>query len=185
MIQAALTVGSAEFWVLVILAVIVGGYLWYLERKTHASKADTLLSTYQTLTQEQIAALSDEELLPAVIANVMAKQDKKRPDPYFDLPLLSPERASVYRAWLVCREAETGNFAKLFASKTRLLTEAATEDFALIGANECSEALKTALAAEEGVPETAEESFATARQAEQPLSLLVDYIRDNAEAFAD
>lgn len=184
MIRLALTVGSAEFWVLVALAIAVAGYLWYLERKTRMSKADVLQQTYQTLTTEQITSIPDTELLSAVIVNIMAKQDTKRPDPYFDLPLLSPERASVYRVWLVCREAEDGGFHKLFSAKTRLITETAIEDLAIIGAAECSEALKAAFT-ENADLAAAETAFAAACECERPLNLCVTYIRDNSAAFAD
>lgn len=188
MIKAALTVSSVEFWVLVALAAVVGAYLWHLEKKIRATKADRLTQTYRELTAETLASLSDEELLPAVVANLMAKQDEKQPDPYFALSQLSPSRAAVYRVWLVCRETENGGFAALFRPKTRLIAEAAAEDLITVGAVQCGEALAAAF---EAVPmggspaEGAEETFVAACESEGPLSLCVAYIRENPEEFAD
>lgn len=188
MLIVAPDLSSVHFFVLVALAALVGAYLFYLERKSRPNKADALKKQYKTLTAEQLATLSDEALLPAVIANVMGKQNEKQPEPYYELPLLSPGRAAVYRVWLVCRETESGGFAALWRPKTRLLTEAAVSDLAELGAAQCAAALGAVL---EAIPlgelpaAGAETAFSAACEAEQPLALCVTYIRENPAEFID
>jgi hypothetical protein len=62
--------------VLMALAVIVGAYLLWLERREKKAKAG-VCEQYATLTEETLTALPDEELVRAVVANVVKKQESK------------------------------------------------------------------------------------------------------------
>ncbi|MBQ3259263.1 MAG: hypothetical protein IJA68_01945, partial [Clostridia bacterium] len=105
-------------------------------------------------------------------ANVMAKTDRRRPDVYHLIPLLSHGRVAVYSVWLICHELEISDMEALHRSPSGRFLEAAADGFSLIGAAAC--------AAAEG-----ETALREAIAAEQPLSLCVAYIRDNPNEFVD
>lgn len=188
MITAALQWSDIRLPVLIVLAVAVGGYLWYLERHTKKTNGDKLTEQYKVMTNAMLDETPDTMLVKAVVANVMAKQDEKNPQPYYELPLLSPGRAAVYGVWLICRKTEKKGFASLFAPKALALTESAIAGFEGIGANACAEALKAALdAAQNGTAagEIDAAPFTAAVASEQPLTLCVAYIRENPTEFVD
>lgn len=179
--------------VMIVLAVIIAVYLYRLEKKEKKDK-DDLCVRYAVLTRETLAAVPDEQLLRAVAANVMNKQDKDHPDLSQMLPLLSPGRCGVYSVWLVCNELQRRELKAYFRSPYRRFAEFAAEGFALIGAAACAEAMTAACDryvreknGEKGLPSW-EALTAQLRQAiaeEQPLSLCVPYIRDNPAEFTE
>ncbi|MBQ6829996.1 MAG: hypothetical protein IJO59_02595 [Clostridia bacterium] len=180
-------------WVMVALAVIVGAYLWWLERRDKKAKLGAC-EQYATLTEETLAALPDGEVVRAVAANVVKKQETEKSDLAAVLPFLSPGRRGVYGIWLVCNELDTRGLDAYFRSPYRRFAPVIAEGFAMVGAAACVAAWGEACAryeaqknGEKGLPSW-DEYTARMRDAvkdEQPLSLCVAYIRDNAAEFVD
>lgn len=176
-----------------VLAVIIAVYLFYLDRREKRDKADapTLCAV---LSEDRLAELSDNELVAAVVANLLHKQDKQHPDLSLLLPLLSPGRRGVYSLWLICHELEQTDLEGYFKTPYRRFALFAAEGFTLVGAAACAEAMTAACDrydrerdGEKELPPWAELTAAL-RQAiagEQPLQLCIAYIRDNPAEFAD
>ncbi len=158
--------------VMIVLAVLIGIYLHRLEKKEKSDPFAALYKQYRTLSAETLAAIPDGELVRAVVANIMAKTDRRHPDVYHLIPLLSHGRIAVYSVWLICHELEIAEWESLLRSPSGRFLEAARDGFSLIGAESCA-------AAEE------ETTLREAIAAEQPLALCVTYIRDNPDEFLD
>ena len=180
--------------VMAVLAVLIAAYLLYLERKEKSDPTVALCKQYETLTVERLAAIPDEELLTAVTANLLGKQDRRHPDLSVTLPLLSPGRCGVYSVWLVCHELEKGELGAFFGSPSRRFGELAATGFDLVGADACAAAMQAAVEAYVTHPkkqrgqvpwDTLTVQLRQAVEAEHPLGLCVQYIRDNPEQFAD
>lgn len=172
---------------LVLLALVVGIYLLLLNKKQKNDKTAALCKQYAVLTEETLAALSDDDLLRAVAANLLHKQQH---DPHFSLALLSRGRAAVYSVWLCCHELETDDFLGLLHSPSGAYSEDAQAGFELIGAYNCASAFRAALKAvtdnaDAAICETVTTVFRHAVASEQPLSLCVRYIRAHSAEFAD
>lgn len=176
--------------VLIALALAIAVYLWFLSKKEKSDKTVALCTTYATMTEELLASVSDEELVHAVVANLISKQDNKRPDPAAQLPLLSRGRSAVYSVWLLCHELETQAFDAFFRSSSRRFAEPAADGLERIGATNSATALRVAIRAAEDDTQTPlweaiTTVFREAVAAEQPLTLCVQYIRDNPDEFVD
>ena len=179
--------------VLIVLAVIVGAYLWWLEKREKKAK-NGACEQYATLTEETLAALSDEELVRAVAANVVAKQEKQKKDLSVLLPFLSPGRRGVYGVWLLCNELKNRDLAAFFRSPYRRFSPMVAEGLAMLCAEQCAAAWEEACARYEA-QKNGEKDLASwdeytvrlrdALKSEQPLSLCVTYIRDNIEEFVE
>ncbi len=175
--------------VLIALALIIAAYLSFLGKKEKRDKSAALLKTYAVMTEELLAATPDEELVRAVVANLMAKQDKKRPDPMVQLPLLSRGRAAVYSVWLLCHELETQDFGEFFRSPSNRFAGPAADGLERIGATNSATALRAAMQAAEDETSPLWDAVTTvfheATASENPLSLCVQYIRENTDEFVD
>lgn len=173
----------------VILLVLIWLVLWLMNRhyRTEQEKrSEQLQKQYAVLTRATLDALPDEELTEAVIANLNAKQDKKQPDPYTTLPLLSHERVLVYAVWLIHQELDSGDFDTLFASPSRQFCEYAAEGLDECGAPECAAAIRRALGtSDEAELADCHASYVEAAEREHPTAGLIAYIRDNADALCD
>ena len=180
--------------VMIVLAVIIGLYLLILERR-ETKEDGSLLKQYAVLTADMLDAIPDGELVRAVAANLMNKQDRRHPDLSATLPLLSPGRCGVYSLWLVCHELEQRDLNTYFRTPYRRFASLAATGFSLVGAGRCAAAMTDACehyAAQKAGKQTELPSWddltAVLRQAireEQPLTLCVSYIRDNKEEFVD
>lgn len=179
--------------VMAVLAVIIALYLWYLNRKEKQAADDPCVK-YAVLTEETLAALPDGEVVNAVAANLMGKQDKAHPDLSVILPQLSHGRCGVYSVWLMCHELEKRDLKAYFRSPYRRFAAFAADGFSLIGAEACAAAMTAACEqweaqkAAKKEPPAWDQLTAQLRQAirdEQPLSLCVTYIRDNTAEFTD
>lgn len=149
-------------------------------------RADRLQKQYAKMTPELLAAVPDEELAEAVVANVFAKLDKHRPDLYTELPQQTPGRCAVTAAWLVDRELDQSDFETMFASACGSLSELAADGLDRLQAPTAAAAIRAALVAE--TEETRAEchaDYVEAREQENIPQKLIDYIRDNAEEFVD
>ena len=169
--------------VLILLAVLVGGYLWYLNRKKPETKHKT---PYEHLTEEQLNAIPDEELLSAVIQNLLSKTDKRNPQPYLTIPALGEARCSVYCVWLFTHSVRQNGFAVLLKTPDRAFGEMAVDAFTAVGAHGCAAAVSTAISADNADTITqADDAFLQAVESENPLAACVPYIRDNLSLFCD
>ena len=176
--------------VLLVLALLIAAYLWGSRLRSRQGP-DELEQKYKELDRQRLDALPDEELLKAVVSNLLAKLDKRKPDPYRDIPLLSRGRCVVYSIWLVCHEVESGGFRALYAGGAGGFAELAADGLDLIGAPRCAAALRTAkerISDMEGHAEELAElhaDFLEAAEEERPLDRCVEYIRANPREFVD
>lgn len=176
--------------VLIALAAVIAVYLYVLEKRTKSDTAAALCKKYAVMTEQLLSSVPDAELVRAVVANVMNKQDKRRPDVADQLPLLSRGRAAVYSVWLLCEETREQSLDVFFASPSRRFAEPAAHGFERIGALNCATALRTALRsydekAEKPLWDAVTTVFSEAIASENPLSLCVAYIRENPDEFVD
>ena len=167
--------GQPGYYLLILafLAALVGLYLWGNRHKDSDSRAARLGRLYRELDEDKLAGIPDEELVDAVAANLLEKQDRRRPDPYHTIPLLSRGRTAVYSVWLICND------------------EMAADGLDLLGAPRCAAALRTAkerISDMEGHAEELAElhaDFLEAAEEERPLDRCVEYIRANPREFVD
>jgi hypothetical protein len=82
---------------------------------------------------------------------------------------------NVYSVWATVKELELTVFSTLEGTPAGQLLPLSMEGFNQIGAPACAAAVEAA----------DDDAFAAAVAAEQPLTLCVAYIRDNAEAFVE
>ena len=169
--------------ILIILAVLVGSYLLYLNRKKPQVKHDT---PYEYLTKEQLESTPDNELLSAVIQNLLSKTDPRNPQPYLTIPTLGEARCSVYCVWLFTNSVRQNGFEVLLKSPDRGFVDMAVTAFETLGLSACSAAIATAASAE-NIDElkASDDAFLQAAETENPLAACVPYIRDNLVLFCD
>lgn len=177
--------------ILVFMAALVGLYLWGSRRRDQESRAARLGRLYKELDEEKLAAVPDDEVVEAVVANLLEKQDRRRPDPYHTIPLLSRGRAAVYSVWLICKELDKGSFEDLYTGPSAIFDELAASGLDLVGAPRCAAALRASkekIADMEGNAEELAElhaDFLEAAGEEQPLAACAAYIRANPREFID
>ncbi len=176
--------------VLMALAAVIGVYLYILDKRTKSDTAAALCKKYAVMTEELLSSVPDTELVRAVVANVMNKQDKRRPDIASQLPLLSRGRSAVYSVWLLCEETRERSPDAFFASPSRRFAESAADGFERIGALNCATALRTTLRsydekAQKPLWDAVTTVFSEAIASEDPLALCVSYIRENPDEFVD
>ena len=185
--------GQPGYYLLILafLAALVGLYLWGNRHKDSDSRAARLGRLYRELDEDKLAGIPDEELVDAVAANLLEKQDRRRPDPYHTITLLSRGRTAVYSVWLICNELDKGSFEDLYAGPSAVFDELAADGLDLIGAPRCAAALRTAkerISDMEGHAEELAElhaDFLEAAEEERPLDRCVEYIRANPREFVD
>lgn len=93
----------AAFIVGIALILVCGKYLFPADR----SRAAKLMKKYAHLTPAQLAAVPDDEVIEAVVSNLLAKCDDQHCDPYALIPALSRERCAVYSIWVLQKELGT------------------------------------------------------------------------------
>ncbi len=176
--------------VLIALALLIAAYLVFLGKREKSDKTAALCKTYAVMTEDLLASVPDDEVVHAVIANLISKQDKKRPDPASQLPLLSRGRSAVYSVWLLCHELEKQEFDAFFRSPSARFADPAVDGLERIGATNSATALRAAIRTAEDETESplweaVTTVFREAVAAEQPFKLCVQYIRDNPDEFVD
>ena len=180
-----------NLYILIILAVVVGAALLLMKDKPARDGRSRMLGEkYRVMTPELLAAASDEELVDAVIANLHEKLNLRRPDPYKDIPPLSPGRSAVYSVWLLCHELEQDGWERFYAGPSAVFDELARDGLRLIGAERCAAVVDEVLARRPVHGESEEMAqlhadFLEAAEEEQPLALCRAYIRTNPEEFCD
>lgn len=163
-----------------IMAALALGIAWYLHRLSKKEKQEGVTTR---LTAQTLAETPDEALVNAVVRDLLESCEQARknsrlpwtaPDIYRMVANWSNPQVNVYAVWVAVKEAESGGIAGMKASPSGAFFDLSADGFAQIGATACEAAFR----AED------EAAFAAAMMAEDPLSLCVEYIRDNADAFA-
>ena len=176
MLMSALLEGEGlKLLILVPLALLIAGYLWYLGRREKKEK-----ETVVPLTAESLTALPDEALLNTVVKDLLSDCDAARDDPYRRTAFWTNEQVNVYSVWLTVKELAAAPFEKVAGTASGRFLELAADSFSQIGAPLCEAAVRNALSGEAADPDGA---FAAAVSEEDPLALCVPYIRDNLPAF--
>lgn len=174
----------------IMLGVMVVGvvvlYIWGSHYKGKDSRAEMLQRRYGLMDADKLAEVPDEELVEAVVANIMAKVDKRRPDAYKTVSQLSHGRNAVYCVWLICKELDAGSFEEVLEGPSAVFLELAADGFDAVGAPGCAAAVRSVLTAS-SEEERAElhADFLEQAEVEQPLEKCVEYIRDNPDEFLD
>ena len=162
----------------VVLIVLVGKVLFPKEH----GRAAQLMATYRRLTPETLAGVADEELIDAVVGNLLAKAEDARRDAYAVIPTLGTERCAVYSLWLLQKELEAGDATVLRQSGQFGFTELAADALDFLELSEAADALReylqTASDASIGTVKAALADDAVNRR-------LVALIRAHAEAFCE
>lgn len=151
-------------------------------RHSDDSRSAKLMKKYKTLTRELLDETPDDELVEAIVANVLAEANESRkPDPLYTLSKLPQPYMVVYSVWAVCKELTRGDYKALTHTATRHVVQDACDGLPLIGATATAEALKNVMALHEEGEDTAEaeKAFHVAVETECPLALCVTYIRDH------
>lgn len=146
------------------------------------SRAAQLMNTYRHMTPALLQSVPDEELVSAVVANMLRLAEDHNRDPYAVIPALSSERCAVYSIWAVMRELQSGDPASLRHSAQFGFSELAADGLAMLGMDEAAAALRDYLqtAAEDSL-----HTVTAAFDSENIAGKLVTFIRDNAAAFCD
>lgn len=183
---AFLEVGSPEYIILLVVFLILVGVMYWLGKKRtdEPSRADDLKEKYKQLTRSMLDELPDDQLVEAVVANLMAKTDRQNPDPYYVVMALSRGRRAVYSVWLTTKELTSGTLYKYRESASARFAETAVDGYTLFGAVACATVLEKAMQAEDPA-EIMADSFRDAVKQENPLALAAAYIQDNPDAFTD
>lgn len=190
LLEVSLLSWKALPWIIVVVG-LVALSLWNPRRRMPQGRSDLLAEKYRVMTKEKLAETPDEELADAVVANLLEKVDKRRPDPYLIVPQLSRGRCAVYSVWLLCKELDAGSFEEFYRSGPQEFDELASDGMALIGATECAAVLnrarELAMCLEEAEEELAQlhADFLEAMEKEAPLMLCARYIRDFPDEFCD
>jgi hypothetical protein len=185
---ALLTENNLYFILLVVAALLLGMYLKFSSRNKKDSRADRLLKKYQVIDREDLDNIPDDDLIDAVIANLISKLDKKNPDDYSVIPLLSQGRCAIYSIWLTCNQLNSNGMVGFLSSKSGRFAELAVDGFEFIGAHQSSKAMREALNTQPEDTENLSLSELKLKNAilnEDPLKLCIEYIRLNPEEFLD
>ncbi len=146
------------------------------------SNAAKLMNTYRHMTRELLDDTPDDQLVKAVVANLLAKADEAKLDAYAVIPALSQERCAVYSIWLFQNELKSGDPAALRQSGQFGFSELAADGLELLGFDALAADLRDYL-------QTADDARANAMlDALRAIDLnaaLVECIRDHADAFCD
>ncbi len=169
-------IGGTKTLVMAALALLIA---WYLHHLSRQEKKEKLM---QALTAEQLSAIPDDELVGTVVRDLLDSCERRRresnlpftaPDVYRMVPLWSNPQVNVYTVWVTVKETAVGGLAGMKNSPSAPFMALSVDGFRQIGATACAAAME----AED------EAAFAAAVTEEQPLTLCVGYIRDNAAAF--
>lgn len=172
-----------ELPILIVAAVVCFLLIRLMNRsKDDESRAAKLMKKYATLTPENLSAAPDEELVEAVVCNVLAQaEDSFRPNPVKILAGLPQPFTVVYSVWAVCKQLSRGDYHALTRTATREMVQPAIDGLPVIGATATAAALSALREIYENKEDTAaaETAFHKAVETECPLSLCVAYIRDH------
>ena len=171
------------YWLLLFIAAI--GIALLLARVLFPkdnSNAAKLMNTYRVMTRELLDNTPDDQLIKAVIANLLAKAENAKNDAYAVIPALAQERCVVYSVWLFQNEMKGDDPTALRQSGQFGFSELAADGLELLGFEALAADLRNYL-------QTADEALAVSmKQALTDIPLdttLIEFIRDHADAFCD
>ena len=171
------------YWLLLFVAAI--GLALLLARvlfPKDTSNAAKLMNTYRVMTRELLDNTPDDQLIKAVVANLLAKAEQAKGNAYAVIPTLAQERCAVYSVWLFQNELKGDDPAVLRQSGQFGFSELAADGLDLLGFSELAADLRNYL-------QTADDALAASMKralASIPLdATLVEFIRDHADAFCD
>lgn len=170
-------------WIVLMIAALALLF-WFGQKilRPDTSKAAKLMSTYARLTKETLEALPDEELVTAVVSNLLAKAENERKDPYIVIPKLSAERCAVYSIWLFTKQLACDDPQALRHSGQFGFSELAADALDYLGQPALAAVLREYL-------QTADEALIdTMRAAVKEANtdrLLCELIRADISAFCD
>ncbi len=175
-------VGSDGYVLLLLIfaACIVGLLLMRQTKPRKKTRAEELQEQYKVLTPALLAETPDEQLVTAVVANLMGKLPRRRPDPLMTFPKLGRGRCVVYFVWLMMKEIEHNGVAALKSKGSARFNDLGLEGLKAVEAVETAAAVEAFLTAD-GRPD----AVITAIENEQPLTRLAEYIRLNPTEFTD
>lgn len=174
-----------EMIILVVIALLLLVAMRFGRRQGKDTRAERLMRKYAVMTREMIENAPEGELVDGAVSRVLAKAaEARRPDPVVVLASLPHANTTVYAVWVVCKEMAASGYAAMMKTAAREFADLARESFADIGAEACAAAWEALHVAEEKTDEL-EQALRAAIQAECPLSLCEDYIRDHADDFID
>ncbi len=166
---------------LLVFAACIVGLLLMRQAKPHKkTRAEELQEQYKVLTAETLANTPDEQLVIAVVANLMGKLPRRRPDPLIAFPKLGRGRCAVYFVWLMMMEIEHNGVAALTGKGTARFNDLGLEGLKTVEAEDTAAAVQAFLTAD-GRPD----AVTAAIEKEQPLARLAEYIRLNPTEFID
>lgn len=169
--------------ILVFLACIVAVFMFRNAKKRPATRAEDLQKKYAVMTSELLAETADDALVNAVIANLMTKLARRHPDPLITLPRYSHGRNAVYFTWMLVKEVEHNGVEALRKKPAVRFVDVGIEGLVAVGAEETAQAVRKLQNATEQAEQAA--AVLAALEKEQPLTLCVEYIRNNPEEFLD
>ena len=150
--------------------------------KKDGSNATRLMDKYKVLTPSLLEETPDEELVKAVVANLLAKADGARMDPYAVIPTLSQKRCAVYSVWLFMREMQSDNAPLLRRDEQFGFSELAADGLDLLGFEEVAAELRDYLQTEDAAHVAPMKALVDGN--ELPTALIA-LIRDNPAEFCD
>ena len=170
-------------WLLIFVAAIALALL--LQRvlfPKDGSNAAKLMRTYRVMTRELLDSTPDDQLVKAVVGNLLAKAEDAKADAYAVIPALSQERCAVYSIWLFMNELQGGDPTALRRSGQFGFSELAADGLDLLGFSSVAADLRDYL---QTADEARVNAMAAALKEHDLNTALVEFIRDNAEAFCD
>ena len=176
------TVGSDGYVLLILIfvACVVGVLLMRQTKPRKKTRAEELQEQYATLTEMLLADTPEDQLVTAVVANLMGKLPRRRPDPLMTFPKLGLSRCAVYFVWLMMKEIEHNGVDALKGKDAARFNEMGIEGLKMVTATATADAV-TAFLETDGHPD----AVIAAIEKEQPLVRLAEYIRANPAEFTD
>ena len=169
---------TALFVLALVLLLFLGRVLFPKDN----SNAAELMATYRVMTRELFDNTPNDQLIKAVVANMLAKADASGRDAYAVIPALSQEHCTVYSVWLFQNELKRNDPTVLHQSERFGFSELAADGLDLLGLPELAADLRSYL-------QTADETLAVSLKhalTAVPLDeTMIAFIRDHADIFCD
>ncbi len=146
------------------------------------SRSAKLMATYRRLTPDTLEALADDDLIDAVIGNLLAAAEDAKKDAYAVIPTLGQARCAVYSLWLLQKELQGDDPTVLRRAGQFGFTELAADAFDLLSMPEAAVALRDYLQT------AADASIAAVRDAVADNAVnqkLIELIRSDPAAFCN
>ena len=165
-----------------ILGILLIGLLGRLLSRKDTSNAGRLMEKYKQMTPTLLEETPDEELVKAVVANLLAKAEGAHKDAYAVIPTLSQKRCAVYSVWLFAREIQSNNAPFLRRDEQFGFSELAADGLDLLGFSEVAADLRDYLQTEDDARVAPMKALADSRELSDAMIAL---IRNDPDDFCD